>query len=119
MLVYIVSFPFVLWFIVYKVLKWVLPRNGSVFKRMCEVGVFLWVWAIAVLLEAILGNDVIWLVLVGCLTVFPLNAIWQRYRHDEVVFTTMFVHGWRLLFLILVPIQFVVLSVGIVLEMTR
>ncbi|MBR2078349.1 MAG: DUF3397 family protein, partial [Exiguobacterium sp.] len=47
------------------------------------------------------------------------NAIWQRIRYEEVLFTKMFVHGWRLLFLLLVPTHAILFAIGVVQGMIR
>jgi len=112
-LVYIVSFPLIIWFMVYMILRKIMPKSVNTFKLVCDVGVVLWFYACAVLLEAIVGDDLFWLLLAACVAIFPINAIWQRVRHEEVIFTKMFIHGWRLLFLLLVPTHAVLFIVGI------
>lgn len=117
MLVYIVSFPLVVWFMVYMILRKIMPKSINSFKLACDAGVVLWFYACGILLEAIVGSDVSWLLLVACFTIFPINAIWQRVRHEEVLFTKMFIHGWRSLFLLLVPTHAILFVVGIAQEM--
>jgi len=116
-LVYIVSFPLVIWFMVYMILRKIMPKSVNTFKLVCDAGVILWFYACGVLLEAIVGVDVFWLLLAVCAAIFPANAIWQRIRHEDVVYSKMFVHGWRLLFLLLVPAHVVLFTIGIVREM--
>ncbi|STO08555.1 DUF3397 domain-containing protein [Exiguobacterium aurantiacum] len=113
MLVYIVSFPLVIWFMVYMTLRKIMPKSVNTFKLVCDAGVVLWFYACAVLLESIVETNVAWLLLAVCCAIFPINAIWQRVRHEEVVFTKMFVHGWRLLFLFLVPAHAILFAIGI------
>ncbi|WP_214827158.1 DUF3397 domain-containing protein [Exiguobacterium algae] len=119
MLVYIVSFPLIVWFMVYMILNKILPKSINSFKLVCDAGVVLWFYACGILLKAIVGTDVSWVLLVTCCAIFPLNAIWQRVRHEEVLFTKMFVHGWRILFLVLVPTHAILFVFGIAQEMIR
>lgn len=117
MLVYIVSFPLVIWFMVYMVLRKFMPKSVNTFKLVCDAGVILWFYACAILLETLVADDVFWLLLAICCAIFPANAIWQRIRHEEVLYTKMFVHGWRLLFLLLVPLHAVLFALGVAKEM--
>ncbi len=119
MLVYIVSFPIVIWFMVYMVLRKIMPKSINVFKLVCDKSVILWFYACGILLEAVIGDNVFWLLLLICLSIFPIHAIWQRVKHEEVLFAKMFVHGWRLLFLLLVPAHAVLFIIGLTQEMIR
>ncbi|WP_026826330.1 MULTISPECIES: DUF3397 domain-containing protein [Exiguobacterium] len=119
MLVYIVSFPLILWFMVYMILRKIMPKSINSFKLACDTGVLLWFYACGVLLEAIVGTEVFLLFLAICCAIFPINAIWQRIRYEEVLFTKMFVHGWRLLFLLLVPTHAILFAIGVAREMIR
>ncbi|MBR3062126.1 MAG: DUF3397 domain-containing protein [Exiguobacterium sp.] len=119
MLVYIVSFPLILWFMVYMILRKIMPKSINSFKLACDAGVILWFYACSILLEAIVGTDMLLLLLAACCAIFPINAIWQRIRYEEVLFTKMFVHGWRLLFLLLVPTHAILFAIGVVQGMIR
>lgn len=112
-LVLFVMFPYLSLGLFYLAFWLLTKKRGTSMRLALDLSTIVVLYAIHVALVALTGRSHLGWLIIAVLLVFPLNAIWQRARALEVDYREMLRHSWRIVFLIALPVQLILLGIGI------
>ncbi|VWX36803.1 DUF3397 family protein [Exiguobacterium oxidotolerans] len=108
-----IIFPLFSLIVLYLLFLLLFRTHAKAVRVALDLGTFIVLYAIHVSLIALTGHNYVGWLLIAVLSVFALNALWQRIRQVDIDYVQMIRHSWRIIVLIALPVHLVLFGIGI------